>query len=92
MLANTPPDKASQAKLGRREIAVLELIAKGWNSPAIAKTLNIAISTVETHRSNIMQKLDLHSIAELTHYVVRDALIQPGGLGSDPVHQRAGSS
>ena len=55
MLANTPPDKASQAKLGRREIAVLDLIAKGWNSPAIAKTLNIAISTVETHRSNIMQ-------------------------------------
>lgn len=92
MLANTPPDKASQARLGRREIAVLELIAKGRNSPAIAKTLNIAICTVETHRSNIMQKLDLHSIAELTHYVVRDALIQPGGLGSAPVHQRAGSS
>jgi two-component system NarL family response regulator len=77
MLVNTPPDKASQARLGRREIAVLELIAKGQNSPAIAKTLNIALCTVETHRSNIMQKLDLHSIAELTRYVVRDALIQP---------------
>ena len=75
MMANTPPDKASQARLGRREIAVLTLIAQGQTSPEIAKTLHIATGTVEVHRSNIMEKLDLHSIAELTQYAIREALI-----------------
>ena len=76
MMANTPPDKASQARLGRREIAVLKLIAQGRTSPEIAKTLYIATATVEVHRSNIMEKLDLHSIAELTQYAIREALIE----------------
>jgi two-component system NarL family response regulator len=75
MMADTPPDKASQARLGRREIAVLKLIAQGRTSPEIAKALHIATGTVEVHRSNIMEKLDLHSIAELTRYAIREALI-----------------
>ena len=76
IMANTPPDKASQARLGRREIAVLKLIAQGRTSPEIAKTLYIATATVAVHRSNIMEKLDLHSIAELTQYAIREALIE----------------
>ena len=76
MLDATPPDKASQARLGRREIEVLKLIAKGRSSPEIASLLHIASGTVQVHRENIMQKLDLHSIAELTQYAVREALIQ----------------
>ena len=76
MMANTPPDKASQARLGRREIAVLKLIAQGLSSPEIAKTLYIAAGTVDVHRGNIMEKLDLHSIAELTQYAIREALIK----------------
>jgi two-component system NarL family response regulator len=76
VMANTPPDKASQARLGRREIAVLKLIAQGRSSPEIAKALYIATGTVEVHRSNIMEKLDLHSIAELTRYAMREALIE----------------
>ncbi|TRZ56625.1 MAG: DNA-binding response regulator [Rhodocyclaceae bacterium] len=75
MLDATPPDKASQAKLGRREIAVLKLIAQGQTSPDIAKNLYIALGTVEVHRHQIMQKLDLHSIAELTQYAIREHLI-----------------
>jgi two-component system NarL family response regulator len=75
MMANTTPDKASQARLGRREIAVLKLIAQGKSSSEIAKTLFIATGTVEAHRTNIMEKLDLHSIAELTHYAIREILI-----------------
>ena len=76
MMANTPPDKASQARLGRREIAVLKLIAQGQSTPQIAKTLFIATGTVEAHRGNIIEKLDLHSIAELTQYAIREALIE----------------
>ena len=76
VMANTPPDKASQARLGRREIAVLKLIAQGRSSPEIAKALYIATGTVEVHRSNIMEKLDMHSIAELTRYAMREALIE----------------
>jgi len=75
MLDATPPDKASQARLGRREIEVLKLIAKGRSSPEIASLLHIASGTVQVHRENIMQKLDLHSIAELTQYALREALI-----------------
>ena len=75
MLADTPPDKASQARLGRREIEVLKLIAQGRSSPEIASLLHIASGTVQVHRENIMHKLDLHSIAELTQYAIREALI-----------------
>jgi DNA-binding NarL/FixJ family response regulator len=56
MMANTPPDKASQARLGRREIAVLKLIAQGQNSSEIAKALHIATGTVEVHRSKTSWK------------------------------------
>jgi two-component system NarL family response regulator len=76
ILKNTPPDKASQARLGRREIDVLKLIAQGQTSAEVAKILFITTGTVEVHRSNIMEKLDLHSIAELTRYALRESLIQ----------------
>ncbi len=75
MLEDTPPDKWSQAKLGRREIDVLKLIARGNTSPEIARILHIATGTVEIHRSNIMQKLGLHNIAELTLYAIREDLL-----------------
>ena len=58
------------ARLGSREQQVLQLVAKGHTSATIATMLNIAASTVEVHRRNIMRKLDLHSVAELTRYVI----------------------
>jgi two-component system NarL family response regulator len=60
--------------LGARERQILQLLAEGHKSPAIARRLHIAPSTVETHRRNIMRKLDLHNIAELTKYAVREGL------------------
>lgn len=60
--------------LGPREREVLMLLADGFRSPDIAQRLNIATSTVEVHRRNIMRKLELHSIAELTKYAVRNGL------------------
>ncbi len=56
--------------LGARERQVLQLVAEGRTSNQIADKLHIASSTVEVHRRNIMRKLDLHNVAELTRYVV----------------------
>ena len=61
-------------KLGRREREVLRLIAQGQRSPEIADQLHISIGTVEAHRRNIMRKLDLHSVAELTKYALREGI------------------
>ena len=61
--------------LGRRETQVLRLLAQGKSSPQISEELHIATSTVDVHRRNIMQKLDLHRVVELTKYAVRAGLI-----------------
>jgi two-component system NarL family response regulator len=53
---------------------VLKLLTEGHTSPEIAGMLNIATSTVEVHRRNIMAKLDLHSVAELTKYAIRQGI------------------
>ena len=60
--------------LGRREREVLQLLAGGNTSAQIAEGLGIATGTVEVHRRNIMRKLDLHSVAELTKYAIREGL------------------
>jgi DNA-binding NarL/FixJ family response regulator len=66
-----------QAQLGRREREVLRLIADGNRSLTIAHRLHIAVSTVEVHRRNIMRKLNMHTVAELTRYAVREGIVQP---------------
>lgn len=60
------------AVLGARERQVLKLVTTGHTSPQIAKLMSIAPSTVDVHRRNIMRKLDRHSVAELTRYVVNN--------------------
>ena len=62
------------ARLGRRERQVLALLADGKRSTEIASTLAISVATVEVHRRNIMRKLDLHTVAELTKYAIREGL------------------
>ena len=57
-----------------REREVLQLIVEGCTTKEVARRLNISIKTVETHRSNTMNKLDLHSVAELTKYAVRHGI------------------
>lgn len=60
--------------LGRREREVLGLLAEGKSSPEIGSQLHIAPSTVDVHRRNIMRKLNIHSVAELTKYAIREGL------------------
>jgi two-component system NarL family response regulator len=66
-----------RARLSSREREVLRLIAEGERSPAIAERLKITVGTVEVHRRNIMGKVGLRTIAELTRYAVREGLILP---------------
>jgi len=58
-----------------REKEVLQLVAEGRSNKEVATILNLGISTVDTHRSNLMQKLSLHSTAEIVLYAVRKGLI-----------------
>lgn len=64
-------------KLGKRETEVLRLIAMGKTSAEIAEILHIATGTVEVHRHNVMNKLDLRGIVELTKYAIRSGLMPP---------------
>lgn len=57
-----------------REREVLQLIAEGLTSKEIGTQLSAALKTVESHRTNIIRKLDLHSIAELTKFAIREGL------------------
>jgi two-component system NarL family response regulator len=70
------PGASLSSILASREREVLQLLAEGHSSPEIARRLHIAPSTVETHRRNIMKKLDVHSVAELTKYAIREGLTQ----------------
>jgi DNA-binding NarL/FixJ family response regulator len=71
--AVAPPGGA----LTSRERQVLQLLAEGRSNKEAASTLGISVMTVETHRANIMHKLEAHSIAELVHYAVRHKMITP---------------
>ena len=73
-LAAAPSRPPPRVELGRREREVLQLIAEGLRGAEIARRLHIAESTVEVHRRNIMRKLDLHGVAELTRYAIREGL------------------
>lgn len=61
--------------LTTREREVLQLLAEGKNNKDVAALLNVSLYTVETHRSNIFQKLNLHSGAELILYAIRKGVI-----------------
>lgn len=64
-------------RLTPREREVLQLLAEGDSSKRIARRLSISPHTVEAHRANIMKKLDLHSVAELVRFALRNQVIEP---------------
>jgi len=63
--------------LSRREIQVATLLAEGKSAPDIAKELHISPSTVDVHRRNLMRKLRLHNVVDLTKYAIRTGLVLP---------------
>jgi DNA-binding NarL/FixJ family response regulator len=77
------PDAPKVPKLSLREREVVQLVGEGKTSKEVAMILNVTVKTAETHRSNIMYKLKIHSIAELVLYAVRNEIVHvklPGVL------------
>jgi DNA-binding NarL/FixJ family response regulator len=67
-----PPDP-----LSHRERQVLQLIAEGKSTKEVAAVLGISVKTAESHRTRMMEKLDIHETASLVRYAVRRGLVQP---------------
>lgn len=67
-------ESTSSEVLTDREREVLQLIAEGNSTKQVALKLHISVKTVETHRRQIMSKLNIHTIAELTKYAIRQGL------------------
>jgi len=69
------PAAAKAPKLSPREREVVQLLGEGKTTKEVAMVLNVTVKTAETHRSNLMLKLKLHSIAELVLYAVRNEIV-----------------
>lgn len=65
-------------RLTPRQREVLQLIAEGHSTKAIAGKLGLSVKTAETHRAQLMERLDIHDVAGLVRYAIRIGLIEPG--------------
>jgi DNA-binding NarL/FixJ family response regulator len=68
-------DALDRRVLTPREREVIQLVAEGKTTKEVATALSLSVKTAETHRTNLMRKLDLHSIADLTLYAVRNGIV-----------------
>ena len=64
-------------RLTRREREVLQLIAEGHSTRQIAQIIGISVKTAETHRTSLMKRLDIHDVAGLVRYAIKNGLIKP---------------
>jgi two-component system, NarL family, response regulator NreC len=69
-------DKPVESPLSTREREVLQLVAEGKTTKEVAAALFISFKTVESHRQRIMSKLDIHEVASLVRYAIRNGMIQ----------------
>jgi DNA-binding NarL/FixJ family response regulator len=60
-----------------RQREVLQLVAEGHSTKEIARRLDLSVKTVDTHRSQLMKQLDIHEVAGLVRYAMRNGLISP---------------
>ncbi len=74
LLKSSARPASAYTALTAREREVLQLLAEGKATKQIAKLLHVSIKTIETHRRQIMDKLNIHSVAELTKYALREGL------------------
>ena len=73
---NSPRLAAESKPLTRRELQVITLICDGRTTKQIASLLSIGVKTAESHRTRLMQKLDIHSTAGLVRYAIRQGLVE----------------
>ena len=74
-MPKSPPTSRSWSILTQRERQVLKLIAEGYSNREIAEYLSVSHKTVEKHRANLMQKLDLHNAPAVTAYAIHSGLV-----------------
>ena len=77
MVRGRPTEKTALDTLTDREREVLRMVAEGLTTKEIAGRLEISVRTVESHRANLMRKLDLRSVARLTQFAIREGLVEP---------------
>ncbi len=75
--AHSEPLELIGDRLTSREREIVQLLAEGKSSKEVASSLCISVKTAETHRANIMRKLQLHTVSELVRYAVRNQIIEP---------------
>ena len=71
------PEAESGTVLTARERQIVQLLAEGKSNKEVAAALGISVKTAETHRTNIMSKLRIHSLSELVRYAIRNEIIEP---------------
>lgn len=71
-----PEEKNSLSQLTEKEMEVFRFIVEGKNSKDISGLLNLSIKTIETHRTNLMEKLKIFSVAELTKLAIKEGVIK----------------
>jgi DNA-binding CsgD family transcriptional regulator len=67
---------AGGIRLTPRQREIVQLLAEGKSSKEVAVALSMSVKTAETHRANIMRKLDCHSVSEVVRYAIRNNIIQ----------------
>ena len=75
--SETEPSVSICKILTSREREIVQLLAEGKSSKEVAVGLGISVKTAETHRANILRKLDMHSVTELVRYAVKNHMIEP---------------
>lgn len=74
--SSAQPQAITRDRLTPREREIVQLLAEGKSSKEVAVTLGISVKTAETHRANIMRKLELHSVSEVVRYAVKNQIIE----------------
>lgn len=76
-LARVTDDRSAEPRLSPRQRQVLQMIAEGRSTKEIATALSLSVKTVETHRAQLMERLDIRDIAGLVRYAIRVGLVRP---------------
>jgi len=73
----TTTEEGSSFRLTHRQKEIVQLLAEGKSSKEVASALGVTVKTAETHRANIMRRLDCHSVTALVRYAIRNHIIEP---------------
>jgi DNA-binding NarL/FixJ family response regulator len=76
ILKSDEPKLPARDRLTTREREIVQLLAEGKSSKEVAVALGISVKTAETHRANIMRKLEIHSVTELVRYAIKNKIIE----------------